>query len=335
MRCAMCGNEALPGQQFCAQHRGLPGERAIGTADVYASFWQRLGGLVIDYLIVAIGLSILAAILIPAAPDFGGLLVLIAAVAYYVGFESSPLQGTPGKLAMSIKVTDLEGERIGVGRALGRYVGKIISWLILGIGFIMAAFTGRRQGLHDLMAGTLIARKALAPAQIAGAGPAQSPSAGTVIAVIAVCLFFGVFLVGMISAISIPAYQDYTIRAQAQEGLNLAAAARAAVADAYRNGRPFNEITTESLGLREGLTGTYVQSVEVVNGAVAITYGGRANNKLAQRVLMMHPAVSQTNEIVWVCGRSAAPADARPVLADAAQYTTVDNKYLPRHCRAN
>jgi uncharacterized RDD family membrane protein YckC/Tfp pilus assembly major pilin PilA len=335
MRCATCGNEALPGQQFCAQHRGQPSERSIATTDVYANFWQRFGGLVIDYLIVAVGLGILAAILIPAAPDFGGLLVLLAAVAYYVGFESSPLQGTPGKLAMSIKVTDLEGERIGIGRALGRYLGKIISWLILGIGFIMAAFTGRRQGLHDLMAGTLITRKALTPAQIAGAGPAQSPSVGTVIGVIAVCLFFGVFVVGMISAISIPAYQDYTIRTQVQEGLNLAASPRAAIAEAYRGGQPFNEISTESLGLREGLTGTYVQSIEVVNGAIAITYGGRANNKLAQRVLVMHPAVSQTNDVAWVCGRSAAPADTTAVLADAAESTTVDNRYLPRQCRAN
>lgn len=72
--------------------------------------------------------------------------------------ESSAKQATLGKMALGIVVTDLEGARIGFGRATGRYFAKILSGLILGIGFLMAAFTERKQGLHDIIAGTLVVK---------------------------------------------------------------------------------------------------------------------------------------------------------------------------------
>ncbi len=73
--------------------------------------------------------------------------------------ESSPTQATLGKMALGIKVTDLAGKRVGFGKATGRYFGKIISALILLIGFIMVAFTEKKQGLHDKMAGCLVVNK--------------------------------------------------------------------------------------------------------------------------------------------------------------------------------
>jgi len=75
---------------------------------------------------------------------------------YFAIMESCPLQATVGKLAIGLIVTDVNGARIGFLRATGRYFGKILSGLILFIGFIMVAFTERKQGLHDLMAGTLV-----------------------------------------------------------------------------------------------------------------------------------------------------------------------------------
>ena len=78
---------------------------------------------------------------------------------YFAAFESSPKQATPGKMALGIKVTDLNGRRIGFGKATGRYFGKILSFIILGIGFIMIAFTEKKQGLHDKMAGCLVVNK--------------------------------------------------------------------------------------------------------------------------------------------------------------------------------
>jgi uncharacterized RDD family membrane protein YckC len=72
--------------------------------------------------------------------------------------ESSARGATLGKMALGLRVVDLNGDRIGFGRATGRYFGKIVSGLILGIGYFMAAFTQQKQALHDIMAGCLIIR---------------------------------------------------------------------------------------------------------------------------------------------------------------------------------
>ena len=75
---------------------------------------------------------------------------------YCVFTESSSLQGTFGKRAFGLRVTDQDGRRIGAGRALGRYLAHIFSvWLWL-IGFVMTAFNDRRQALHDILAGTVV-----------------------------------------------------------------------------------------------------------------------------------------------------------------------------------
>ena len=73
--------------------------------------------------------------------------------------ESSTKQATLGKMAMGIKVTDLHGDRISLGRASGRCLAKIVSTVIVLIGYLMIAFTRRKQGLHDIMAGCLVVNK--------------------------------------------------------------------------------------------------------------------------------------------------------------------------------
>jgi uncharacterized RDD family membrane protein YckC len=78
---------------------------------------------------------------------------------YYAGMESSTAQGTLGKLAVGIIVTDLRGERVSFWRATGRHFAKIVSGLTLTIGFLMAGFTEKKQALHDLMAGCLVVRE--------------------------------------------------------------------------------------------------------------------------------------------------------------------------------
>jgi uncharacterized RDD family membrane protein YckC len=78
---------------------------------------------------------------------------------YYAIFESSSWQATLGKKALGLEVTDLAGNRISFGRATGRFFAKIISTLILFIGYIMAGFTEKKQALHDILAGTLVIRK--------------------------------------------------------------------------------------------------------------------------------------------------------------------------------
>ena len=85
-----------------------------------------------------------------------GFFMILGILFYFPTFESSIWQATPGKKLLNLKVTDLDGERIGFGKALIRNWSKALSVLILLIGFLMVAFTKKKQGLHDIIAGTLV-----------------------------------------------------------------------------------------------------------------------------------------------------------------------------------
>ncbi|HRK27426.1 MAG TPA: RDD family protein [Chitinophagales bacterium] len=78
---------------------------------------------------------------------------------YFAYMESSPNQATLGKMALSLKVTDLDGNKLDFAKATMRYFGKIGSALTLYIGFLMAAFTQKKQALHDIIAGALVVSK--------------------------------------------------------------------------------------------------------------------------------------------------------------------------------
>lgn len=142
---------------------------------VYAGFWIRLAAYLIDSIVIQVASSILMFIFMGSLflnPDsmenteavLGRVLpmyviLFVGSWLYYALMESSAQQGTLGKMAVSIKVTDMNGDRISFGNATGRFFGKIISGLILCIGYIMVGFTENKQGLHDMMAGTLVVQK--------------------------------------------------------------------------------------------------------------------------------------------------------------------------------
>jgi uncharacterized RDD family membrane protein YckC len=131
----------------------------------YAGFWRRVAAALIDGILVAVVSWIVTAIfsaISDGAEVAAQILVLIAAYGYYAGMESSSYQATVGKIALGIQVTDLTGNRISFGRALGRNLAEILSALILLIGYIMVAFTEKKQGLHDMIAGTLVVMKGTA-----------------------------------------------------------------------------------------------------------------------------------------------------------------------------
>jgi uncharacterized RDD family membrane protein YckC len=131
----------------------------------YAGFWRRVAAALIDGILVGVVSWIVTLIfsgISDGAEVTAQILVLIAAYGYYAGMESSSYQATVGKIALGIQVTDLNGNRISFGRALGRNLAEILSALILGIGYIMVAFTPKKQGLHDMIAGTLVVQKGTA-----------------------------------------------------------------------------------------------------------------------------------------------------------------------------
>ena len=129
----------------------------------YSGFWRRFAAYLVDYLLISvvggIAFFILAAIADDAGAVLGYVLWFVGFFVYFAYMESSESQATVGKIALGIQVTDLEGNRISFGKALGRNVAKILSALILYIGFIMAAFTAKKQALHDMLASTLVVKK--------------------------------------------------------------------------------------------------------------------------------------------------------------------------------
>ncbi|MCX6689724.1 MAG: RDD family protein [Methanoregula sp.] len=88
-----------------------------------------------------------------------GMLIIVIPWVYFAGFESSRSQATPGKVLVHAVVTDLDGDRVSFARATLRHFGKFISLLIIFIGFLMIAFTKKKQGLHDKIGGCLVLRQ--------------------------------------------------------------------------------------------------------------------------------------------------------------------------------
>jgi uncharacterized RDD family membrane protein YckC len=78
---------------------------------------------------------------------------------YEAGFISSSLSATPGKLAVGLRVVRPGGGRVSLGRAVGRYFGKILSGLILAIGYIIIGFDAEKRGLHDMICDTRVVKK--------------------------------------------------------------------------------------------------------------------------------------------------------------------------------
>ncbi len=155
----------------------------------YAGFWLRFVAYIIDYIIIAVMQSvvimpILAMLgfgfastsgfdfnamseedvmeMIPALIAGMSTIMTISFVIqtlYFSLMESSKYQATLGKMALGLKVIDMSGEKLDFVKALLRQVGKIISGLILMIGYIMAGFTEKKQALHDMLAGALVVKK--------------------------------------------------------------------------------------------------------------------------------------------------------------------------------
>lgn len=142
----------------------------------YAGFWIRVLAWLIDFIVLWIvnagahtvirlsaGVSIFPFWSSSSGGSMGlscaeGLVEFVVDWLYFALFESSASQGTLGKQALRLRVTDLQGRRISFARGSGRFFAKLVSVVTLGIGFVMVAFTSRRQGLHDMIAETVVLR---------------------------------------------------------------------------------------------------------------------------------------------------------------------------------
>jgi uncharacterized RDD family membrane protein YckC len=173
IHCTQCGTALPADAMFCAScgARTMQVEAPTWTEPTlayqpepfkYGGFWLRLVASILDGIIVNLAISVIGAALASSA-DGGatvvGLLTLFGNWLYFALMEAGPWQATIGKRVLGLMVVDDHGRPISFGRATRRYWGKLVSTVILGIGFILAAFTSRKQALHDMMAGTLVVKR--------------------------------------------------------------------------------------------------------------------------------------------------------------------------------
>lgn len=146
-------------------------------------------------------------------------------------------------------------------------------------------------------------------------------------------LMIVVAIIGILAAVAIPAYQDYTIRTQVSEGMNMAAGFKNAISDFYASrGRLVASYQSYGLAAPASNSGNYISGISVSgSGAITITYGNKVNAKVSGQTLGISPGLNGAGAIVWLCGHSALPSGVSATTGRVSG--TIPTKYLPNDCR--
>jgi type IV pilus assembly protein PilA len=147
-------------------------------------------------------------------------------------------------------------------------------------------------------------------------------------------LMIVVAIIGILAAIAIPAYQNYTIRAQVTEGLNLADGWKTQAAEYYANAGTFPTTAQVAASGQVSSTGKYVSAIASNAGAITVTYGLQANQAIAGQKLVLNAYVNSNNDIVWVCGNAAVPTGATTPSGSTIAAGNILAKYLPTTCHS-
>ena len=272
---------------------------------LYAGFWRRGAAMAVDMVITS---AANAAAGVSLGPDVGAaILSIVMDCAYVALFTSSAKQATPGKMLFGIKVTDLDGERIGLLRAVARYFAGWLSGLLLMIGFAMAAFTRKKQALHDLITGTVVVRKTADPDEVVRGGGTMPLTFGVI--VLAALIVALPPIAAAIAALVAPAYREQMARYAIANGMSELAPVKEDIAAALVAHR------TVKAGPADVSKVHYLRDATVApDGRITI----RLKSSIAKNgSVVLTPGVDVNGTVSWTC-RS-------PELAD---------RYLPPGCRA-
>jgi uncharacterized RDD family membrane protein YckC len=269
------------------------------SATPYGGFWVRLAAHFVDCFIVGFLSLVLTIVWIiavgvdPALESQTSLMIVLIVLsqAYHAYFVSSAKMATPGKRLCGLYVTDTDGHRLSFIHALGRNVASLLSYLTLYIGFFMAGFTARKQALHDKIAGTLVHR--------------QSGGSAVGVIVVIVLLFVSVPVIGIVAAVALPAYQDYTVRAK-MAGVIAAVSATGAPIALYEKEKgewPTAWEQLKSVGGANPMDGMPQQSLSLVK-EIRLEQGGAVVTSV--EILGTRGKVSMTpkkagDQIEWTC----------------------------------
>ena len=274
---------------------------------VYAGFWKRFAAVIIDCVIL-VALSALLGWVAgtvygvaagsydeKTAVAIGNIVGIIVWWIYYALLESSARQATLGKMALAIKVADLNGGRISFGRATGRHFAKIVSGLILMIGYLMAGFTERKQALHDMIAGCLVVNRGASDEQVRQAGPEERLPAWAIALIV---LGVSVFPLAIVAAVAIPVYQDMTTRGYVTKAVAIGRDAARGVEGYYAKHNAF-PADLKQAGVPDAAS-SIVQSVSVDarSGAVRVVL---SLPSLRGKSIVITPRMEGGNRIVWTC----------------------------------
>ncbi len=293
---------------------------------VHAGFWRRSAAYLIDAIIVGVIGWLVGMVLLLGLVASGSMTAMVTGVVlnyfvviaiywlYFALQESSAAQATLGKRAFGIKVTDEHANRIGFGRATGRFFGKIISALIANIGFMLAGWTERKQALHDMMASTFVVFRDVEPGQPLPSVRPPMPWYGWVLNI----LLLSLVPLGIIAAIALPAYQEYVSRAQSSTGTIAAEAAKLAVTTFYLAQNRCPESADEAGLPAQTGTGGYVSDVSIKpECTIVVTFAGTGavNSALRGQQIEMTGTPDGAGGLTWSCT------------------STVSDRLLPPSCR--
>lgn len=271
---------------------------------IHAGFWRRCAAYILDSLILFI-----PSFIVGLVPLLGMLVALIGRWLYFALMESSAGQGTLGKRAMGIRVTDGKGQRIGFGQATGRYFGAALSYIILYIGYFMAGFTARKQALHDMMADTCVVFDSVQPGQELPTVRPPMPWYGWLLNGLSFILPLAI-----IAAVALPAYQQYVARSQVMTATAEVWSLKSDVAESVINGSGCPEGTRPS-------SSPLVESIRLGGSAPDCTIELRFATTSEVPSLLRGQSIewqvhgADTGIAVWTCASS------------------IDASYLPADCR--